>query len=281
MAAFIDPPVFTLILDYVDVLAKPLLTTYGQRDDETPISGWGENGLAVAQKEFEQVFLGATADLELTNLLGPALYQMRGPSKPEVVIANYFSDLLSRLGQAVQGMGLSGVVTLDQYMTFYNATPNFQQIYGGPYARFVFESLGLNPSARNFCYPIFTPGNFLARSVGGVFSIGNRGVDTTKYNGGAPRLKFTTRAVNNGVVTVTGNCYDPATNTILTGRTWVSSGTFTIANEERTLIPGGATPAPNYATMTSVTGISGVTAGNTFDVLLYMPNNRSSQEWIL
>lgn len=284
MAATINYSQMNLILDSCEGIASIILPAFGQRIDDDPILNWGENGVALRQKEFEVAFLTDIDDLEATNALGPSIYQLRGSSKPETVVANYFSDLFSRLGQITQGMAVaSNVITLDQWLAYYN--------YGGgganlaiqsPYVRYIMECLGLSASAGNFGFPVYSGGNHVGSQTGGVFTPGTKVVDTTKYVGGSPRLKLYTYSSNNGAVEVTGECWDPATQSILTGKTWVTTGgTFTAALEERSLIPGGATPAPANALLTKATAMSGVNAGNRMDVRIYAPAGRGFTEWVV
>lgn len=282
MAATITFNDVNVIFDYVAFIAKQMLTAYGQRNEDQPIVGWGESGIALLQRELETNFLFNTEDLELSNAIGPSVYQLRAQSTPQVIAANYFSDLFSRYGQVIQAAGLApNVVTIDQALAYWNGTaggPNLAM--QSPYIRFVMEALGMNPSRGNFCYPVFGSGLHVGTQLGGVFSGGNRVVDTAKYVGGLPRLKFSTFSSNNGAVTVTGECWNPATQAIEVGKTWITTGgTFTNALEERQLIPGGPTPAPANALMTKATAMSGVNAGNRFDVRLY--GTRSFEEWVV
>lgn len=284
MAAFFNTSELNSILDYSELIAKAILFAYGQRLDNDPIAGWGDGGIALNQFDLENAFLTNTLDLEFSNAIGPALYQLRAQSTASVAAANYFSDLFSRIGQVIQGMAVGpNVIALDQYLTYYNVgAGGTNQALQSPYVRWVMESLGMNPNRANFCYVAYTAGNHVGAQIGGVFSAGSKTVDTAKFVGGMPRLKFATFDSNNGAVTVTGECWNPATQAIEVGKTWITTGgTFTAALEERVLIPGGASPAPANALMTKATAMGGVNAGNRFEARLYPPTGRNISEWVV
>lgn len=273
-----------LILDAVGAMGQDLLIAYGQRSAGDPIVGWPASGVALAQKGLEADFLATVADLEATNALGPSLYQLRGQANHVAVLANSFADLFSRLGQITQGMAVGpNVITLDQWLAYYNVgAGGTNTALQGPYVRYVMECLGLNPTRSNFCYVAYSAGLHVGSQTGAVFTVGTRTVDTTKFVGGSPKLKFVTFSSNNGAVEVTGEGWDPATQSIVTGKTWITTGgTFTAALEERDLIPGGASPAPANSLLTKATAMTGVNAGNRFDVRLYGPAGRTFDEWIV
>lgn len=270
------------LLDLVELSASGIVLAYGNRNVGDPIPGWTDGGIAKTQKDMEAAFLANTLDLEFSNAMGPPIFQLRGASRSPVVVSNYFSDLFSRLGQVVQGMAVAAnVVNIDQYLTHYNTgAGGTNQVLQSPYVRFVMESLAMSPSLGNYLYVAYSPGNHVGSQTGGAFTAGTRTVDTAKYVGGRPRLKLVTHSTDNGVVTVTGECWNPATKAVETGKTWVTTGGgFTVALEERDLVPGGGSPAPANALMTRATAMSGVNAGNRFDARLYPPVGRFMTEW--
>lgn len=284
MAATFTPSELNGTLDYVGNIAHDLLIAYGQRTAGDPIATWPASGAGLEEKNLEDNFLANYADLEASNLLGPSIYQLRGQMSHVAVLANTFSDLFSRLGQATQGMAVGpNVITLDQWLAYYNVgVGGTNTALQGPYLRYVMECLGMNPNRANFCYVAYSAGLHVGSQTGAVFTVGTRTVDTAKYVGGSPKLKFVTFSSNNGAVEVTGEGWDPATQSIVAGKTWVTTGgTFTAALEERDLIPGGASPAPANALLTKATAMTGVNAGNRFDVRLYAPAGRVFDEWMV
>lgn len=280
MAATILTTEINPFLDYSAALTKDLITGYGQLLNN-PINGLPASGARQDAASMEALFIASFADLEAINTLGPSIYQMRGQTSHVQAIANTFSDLFSRLGQIAQGMGLSStVVTLDSWFSYYNVGAGGTNLaLQNPHIRYIMECIGLTPSKANFCYPVFT--NHIGTQTGAVFTAGTKTVDTTKYVGGVPKLKFITRTSDNAVVTVTGECWDPATQTIQTGKTWVTAGAFTAALEEQNLVSGGGSPAPANALMTKATAMSGINAGNRFDARIYLPTGRTSLEWVV
>jgi hypothetical protein len=179
------------------------------------------------------------------------------------------SEIMSRLQRQISALGLAGVATLDQYLTYYNyGAGGTNTALQSPYWRALhFEWCARYPTARNLYFAILSGGTFegttyangLRKLIVGTGQTAGASV-STDYAGGVPHV-LASGTSGSGLVTVTGTEYNPATGTRTAGKTW----TVTVnANGAFALASGGATPASANALIVAVSDITaaaGLTAG--------------------
>jgi len=172
-----------------------------------------------------------------------------------------FGPLQQQLAYLCSRANIAGVQTLDQYLGYYNTThaTKWQALCHPD-----FRSISLFPiSAKNSYFPVkqgATYANALGRLIVGTGFTDGFAIDETKYAGGFPKLKVAA-ITGSGVVTVTGKAYDPATNTVIAGRTWTVTAS---AATTYTLAVG---TAPANSLIVDVSGISaagGISAGTMY-----------------
>lgn len=179
------------------------------------------------------------------------------------------SEIMSRLQRQVAALGLTGVATLDQYLTYYNyGAGGTNTALQSPYWRALhYEWCARYPTARNLYFAILSGGSFegttyangLRKLIVGTGQTAGASV-STDYAGGVPHV-LASGTSGSGLVTVTGTEYNPATGTRTAGKTWTATVN---ANGAFALASGGATPASANALIVAVSDITaaaGLTAG--------------------
>lgn len=222
---------------------------------------------------------GALYDLDAAlaalgdNALVDALYTdlsnwMAGMTAVNVATHKGFLGALESL---LRDLALTGVGSLDQFLTYYNyGSGGTNTALMSPWFRDVFYRWkGAYPTAYNLYYEctqgfVFqgtTHTNALRKLLQGT---GQTAGDTisTNFAGGLPKLNCTVFNGASDTVTVTGTQYNPADNTRTAGKTWTATvtatGVFTLAS-------GGGTPASANALICAVSGIvagANITAGS-------------------
>lgn len=179
------------------------------------------------------------------------------------------SEIMSRLQRQVAALGLTGVATLDQYLTYYNyGAGGTNTALQSPYWRALhYEWCARYPTARNLYFLITSGSSFdgttylngLRRLVVGTGQTAGGSI-STDYAGGVPYVLAST-ITGSGLVTVTGTEYNPATGSRTAGKTWTATVT---GNGAFALASGGGTPASANALIVAVSDITaaaGITVG--------------------
>lgn len=189
--------------------------------------------------------------------------------------------VLNRIEKQVRALGLTGVNSLDQFLTYYNyGSGGTNTALQSPYFREIFRNWkNAYPTARNLYFEVLQGGEFdgttfanaLRSLLVGTGQTAGASI-STDYAGGVPYLKVSGFAGSSDTVTVTGTQYDPATGTRTTGKTWTATvnadGNFALAS-------GGGTPAAANALIVAVSGI--VAGANiTAPTLIYAEARRPS-----
>lgn len=176
------------------------------------------------------------------------------------------------------------IASLDAYLTFLNTgdTDKWQALMPPAYGEMMNYLKGAMPAVNNLWYEILQGTQFtngMGKLVVGTGYTDGQAVDTDLYCGGFPYIKVAS-VTGTGVITVTGDAYDPSTKTVSTDRTWV----YTLASATPgtyALVPGGASAAPanslivNCKTTGGIAVDAGILAGTMY-VEAHRPTGRAA-----
>jgi hypothetical protein len=189
--------------------------------------------------------------------------------------------ILNRIEKQVRALGLSGVNSLDQFLTYYNyGVGGTNTALQSPYFREIFRNWkNAYPTARNLYFEVLQGGEFdgttfanaLRSLLVGTGQTAGASI-STDYAGGVPYLKVLNFAGASDTVTVTGTQYDPATGTRTAGKTWTAT---VDDNDDFALAAGGATPASANALICAGSGIV-AGASITASTLIYLEARKPS-----
>lgn len=246
-----------------------------------------ETDLVAAGSSMEDAF--TTGGLFATNLdLLAALGQSGSNFKAagenvNAQVSSLASEFLGRLGAVIPYAGLgSGVLTVEQALSSFNQGVAIV-IPMGPGFRLVQEAVGAIDLKRwNYVYPtVPSSGNYLGRSLLGVFGAGNVTIDQTKYRGSKDVLIYPT--VYGGTPytpVITCTIYDPATDTFVANKTYTTAAPIAVGSSVYAatvaLVPGGGTPGPAGAEIVSIQNITGVHAASS----LYVGGSGGTGTWV-
>ncbi len=171
-------------------------------------------------------------------------------------------SVLNRIEKQVRALNLTGVNSLDQFLTYYNyGSGGTNTGLQSQYFRILFyQWKNAYPTARNLYFELLQGASFggttftngLRKLLVGTGETAGDSI-STDYAGGVPYLKVSGFAGTSGTVTVTGTQYDPATGTRTAGKTWTATVT---GNGNFALASGGGTSASANALLCAVSGIS-------------------------
>ncbi len=170
--------------------------------------------------------------------------------------------------------GISGVYDLNTYLSHLNTADvtKWSAMMPDGYRNLHYACLDSYPVASNVYFEIVQGGDFtnaLRKLEIGTGETAGDAVDEAKYAGGFPKLNCT-GITGSDTVTVTGDAFNPATQTVSEGVTWTASvsGDGVVALEEGT--------APTDSLIVAATGISAggsLTAGTIY-VEAHRPSGR-------
>lgn len=191
--------------------------------------------------------------------------------------------VLNRIEKQVRALSLTGVNSLDQFLTYYNygsggTNTGLQSQY---FRELFYQWKNAYPTARNLYFELLQGASFggttftngLRKLLVGTGETAGDSI-STDYAGGVPYLKVSGFAGTSGTVTVTGTQYDPATGTRTAGKTWTVTVT---GNGNFALASGGGTPASANALICAVSGISAagsITASTLIYAEAWKPSGR-------
>jgi len=195
------------------------------------------------------------------------------------IASNVFGSLLASLNGQVATAGLSGVTSLNTFLTLRNTGEVTKwQILVPRAFKEVWEYCqpGQTLSPCNAWFEVLQ-GTLYTYALGkkvvaGAFTAG-ASVDTSLYCGGFPYVKVDSFAGSSDTVTVTGTQFDPATKTVTAGKTWTAT---VAANSTVALTPGGSAPAATDSLIVAVSAIavgSNISGGNVY-VECHRPSGR-------
>lgn len=265
----------TQLNSIIDTLCQGYVCALG---DSTSNHGLGPNagsyGMA-AQVTSLQTKVAAMNDISIESALAPLAKSMGTVVDAATYAGGVYSSFLAAVQNFVTSFSLSGVTSLDAYLTYLNvggggtwlalAPPSWQALASA-------WQRGNTPSIWNLYFEVLAggvyPNGLGTISHGGSFTAGFA-IDTTNYAGGFPELLIA-GLTGTDLVTVTGTAFNPATKATATGVTWTVTAS---ANGTVALNPG---TAPANSLIAAVSGISlgsGITAG-TFTVEAARPAGR-------
>lgn len=223
----------------------------------------------------------ATGDVDVVN--GILQKATRYEDSLSAVAKATPSGLLIGVENLIRELAISGVSTLDQFLTYYNyGAGGTNAALQSPYFRAIHYRWKLTyPTARNLYFEILQGGSFdgttftnaLRKLVVGTGETPGDSI-STDYAGGVPYVNCTVFNGASDTVTVTGTEYNPATGTRTANKTW----TATVAGVGRVaLASGGATPASANALIVASSAVAAganITAGSTIFVEASKPSGR-------
>jgi hypothetical protein len=224
--------------------------------------------------------IGTADQTVITDLLEAATEYSNSLSAARIATPR---RLLIKLENAIRALGLTGVTSLDTYLTYYNygaggtntalQSPYFREVY--------YRWKGGYPTARNLYFEILqgaafggtTFTNGLRKLVVGTGQTPGDSI-STNYAGGRPYVNCTVFNGASDTVTVTGTEYNPATGTRTAGKTWTATvaGIGTVA-----LASGGGNAASANALLVAVSDLAAganITAGSTIFAESWKPASR-------
>lgn len=268
-----------LFLDHVSRIYARLLST-----DNASAYGMGavsSTNLAAGSAEDLEDAVLATADASVVNalLLASTSYK----TSLSAVKIGCPKSILAKLDKALRDLALTGVSSLNTYLTYYNrgAGGTNTALQSQYFRALYYNWRGSYPTATNLYFELLqgeifggvTFTNALRKLVVGTGQTAGTDI-STDYAGGVPYLKVSAFAGASDTVTVTGTQYDPVAGTRTTGKTWTAT---VAANGDIALASGGATPASANALICAVSGIvagASITAATTIYVEAKRPTGR-------
>lgn len=237
----------------------------------------GSYGAAVAATALLRDVL-ESADEHVTDSLTSVARTLKNTNADGLAkAARDIEPIIDALGRHARNQQpAAAVVDLDSYAEYYNCTHATKwQVLFPPYFYDIYlEAKGEAPSRCNIYYEVrqgesyggntFTNalGKFVASGAGaGTFTAGFDINATASWAaGGFPWLTMT-GITGNGVVTVTGKAFDPATQTVSSGVTW----TATVTGDGRWQLAVGTAPANSLiVAVTNITIAAGISAGTIY-----------------
>lgn len=231
--------------------------------------------------------IAATADSSIINGLYSATVDLQTASQVEKIAAQKLRNFLQQTEGLIRGLGISGVTSLSTYLAYYNTgaggtwtalqNPAFRELYHG--------WRGAYPSNYNLFFEVVQAGvwrgttytnalaKFVVSGAGAGATTDGVAIDSTKYCGGIPAINVSS-LTGNGVVTVTGTFFDPATGAVETSKTALFTITAAGHFYRDTGTPGTAATNALLIDVTTITIAAGITAG-TFYVEAERPALRS------
>lgn len=266
-----------------DALVQAYLDAKG---DSSAARGIGESGDAYGVAQQAQnvlAYLIATDDSQVQADLTRTFLDMQRDFTTLEVVGDRFRSAVNRLNTHVKKGGVSGVTTLDTWLTYLNTgtSPKWQGLWAPEWYDVYNAVKGgtVRPAVNNLYFEVLqgaTYANGLRKLVVGTGETAGFAIDSAKYCGGYPRLKVSSFAGTSDTVTVTGTAYDPATKTTSASKTWTATvgddGYFYLA-------PGGGSAAPTGSLIVAVSGITAggnITSGTTIVVEAERPYVRSA-----
>lgn len=254
----------------------------------------------------------ANADAIMTLINGsgdPDIYLTLGKPAQDLVSATNWQQIVKKIMAGwINGLdrhvyrksGISGVSSLDTFLKYYNigAGGYWNGLQDGRWFREIYYAVkNAYPSVYNCYFEVlqgtlnaathlysYGLGRFVASGAGaGTFTkatlegelitdgSGFGKIDSSKYAGGIAQV-VSSGLGGSGVLTMTGNGYDPDTQTVVTGKTW----TKTISGDTTSDFDGGTGVSGNILLLevTNVTIAAGITAG-TFYIQARRPTGRA------
>jgi len=226
----------------------------------------------------------AATYLAPVSALSPSVIQIGNTMDAARIMAAQWAPFLTALQNHVNAGGITGVLSLDQFLTYYNVgaggpwnallNPNWSPLY----IKWSGQTQGPSPCNMYFevlqgsTYPDALA-EFTITGAGAGSLTNGFAIDGTTYAGGFGYVNAS-GITGSGLVTVTGDSFAYASQTVQTGITW----TATVgANGEVALAPGGSNPAGTHDLILSVTGITiaaGLSAGTLY-IEAHRPSGRS------
>ena len=206
-----------------------------------------------------QGHIAASGDTQVILDLGRNALALREASTAARVAYLLQNGVLDALDRHIKrNCGISGVTTLDQFLTYLNCThaTKWQALQHSSF-RDLYNAIkgGTNyPSLNNLYFEVLqgaTYANALRKHVVGSGNTAGFDIDQTKYCGGFPKLNVVSRT-GSDVVTVTGTEYNPATKTFTAGKTW----TVTVSGTGQMSFTGGT-----HSTDALIAAVSLISAG--------------------
>lgn len=210
--------------------------------------------------------------------IGHAAADLTTGTSAKKMAAARLRRLFQRIEAHIRREAGSSYPTINSYLKFLNVddSTKWQALQDFNFRDLYYQIFGTYPSAYN-CYQEILQGatyaNALAKLTVGTGVTDGVAVDSTKYAGGIPCVKVSGFAGSSDTVTVTGDFFDPATETTETGKT----ATFTVsANGRFYRVAGNAAANALIYNVTNVTAGANITAPTIIYVEAERPDIRTA-----
>lgn len=263
------------------------LTRFHLRAVGSQASGYGYGtkggswGCAGAVQNLKAVVLAIDDTSPVKALVGP-VESLENYTYGDREAGNDLASIITALEGHISLYQIPNVRTLNDYLTYLNTGTggtwlalqhnDFYALYSAIKSSYpsiwnlyfeVLQSATYTSALGKFIVSGAGVGTFTGAPVAGGLVSGSGGsaqIDTAKYAGSFPQLNVSGLA-GSGLVTITGDAFDPATKSVQTGKTWTAN----VSANGITALSAGTAPANSLIVHdTNIAIASGITAGTIY-----------------
>lgn len=223
-----------------------------------------------------------TADSEVQSYLLSSSLSLQARMTAKGICGTKFRPFIDRMTSHFRAQSSANYTNVETFLKYYNVThaTKWQILASEQWRDLYYAAYGVYPREYNVFQEILqgstytnAVAKFVVSGAGAGTTTDGVAIDSTKYCGGIPKINVSS-LTGNGVVTVTGIFYDPATMAIESGKTALFTITAAGHFYRDTGSPGTAATDALLIDVTTITIAAGITAG-TFYVEAERPALRS------